>query len=114
EALADRVTVLRDGKMIGTWPAADLSQRRMAELMVGRQLDVLYPPKRPQPSGTPLLAVEQLSVDHGAVQASLTVRRGAVLGIGGMIGSGRTELFEGLMGLRPAEATRVELAGTAV
>src|SRR5690606_17591448 len=60
------------------------------------------------------LAVEQLSVDHGAVQASLTVRRGEVLGIGGMIGSGRTELFEGLMGLRPAEATRVELAGTAV
>lgn len=114
EALADRVTVLRDGKMIGTWPAADLSQRRMAELMVGRQLDVLYPPKRSQPSGTPLLAVEQLSVDHGAVQASLTVRRGEVLGIGGMIGSGRTELFEGLMGLRPAEATRVELAGTAV
>src|SRR5690606_28007105 len=46
EALADRVTVLRDGKMIGTWPAAELSQRRMAELMVGRELDVLYPPKR--------------------------------------------------------------------
>ncbi|CAM3974774.1 sugar ABC transporter ATP-binding protein [Bordetella muralis] len=114
EALADRVTVLRDGKMIGTWPAADLSQRRMAELMVGRQLDVLYPPKRPQPSGTPLLAVEQLSVDHGAVQASLAVRRGEVLGIGGMIGSGRTELFEGLMGLRPAEAARIELAGNAV
>ncbi|HYG44931.1 MAG TPA: sugar ABC transporter ATP-binding protein [Bordetella sp.] len=114
EALADRVTVLRDGKMIGTWPAAGLSQRRMAELMVGRQLDVLYPPKRPQPSGAPLLAVERLSVDRGAVQASLMVRRGEVLGIGGMIGSGRTELCEGLMGLRPAEASRIELQGGAV
>lgn len=111
EALADRISVLRDGKMIGTWPAAELSQRHMAELMVGRQLDVLYPPKRPQPSGDPLLVVEQLSVDHAAVQASLTVRPGEVLGIGGMIGSGRTELFEGLMGLRPAHAHRIELKG---
>jgi ribose transport system ATP-binding protein len=114
EALADRITVLRDGKMIGTWPAADLSPRRMAELMVGRQLDVLYPPKRPPPAGDPILAVEGLSVDHGAVQASLAVRPGEVLGIGGMIGSGRTELFEGLMGLRPAQAGRITMAGRAV
>ena len=110
EALADRITVLRDGKMIGTWPAAELSQRRMAELMVGRQLDVLYPPKRPPPLEDPLLVIEQLSVDHGAIEASLMVRPGEVLGIGGMIGSGRTELFEGLMGLRPAHARRIELA----
>jgi ribose transport system ATP-binding protein len=114
EALADRITVLRDGKMIGTWPAADLSPRRMAELMVGRQLDVLYPPKRPPPAGDPILVVEGLSVDHGAVQASLAVRPGEVLGIGGMIGSGRTELFEGLMGLRPAQAVRITMAGRAV
>jgi ribose transport system ATP-binding protein len=111
EALADQISVLRDGRMIGTWPAAELSQRKMAELMVGRQLDVLYPAKRPQPSADPLLIIEQLSVDHNAVQASLTVRPGEVLGIGGMIGSGRTELFEGLMGLRPAHAHRIELNG---
>lgn len=111
EALADRITVLRDGKMIGTWPAAELTQRRMAELMVGRELDVLYPPKRPMPSSEPVLVINHLSVDHGAVEASLQVRPGEVLGIAGMIGSGRTELFEGLMGLRPAEAKRIELAG---
>ncbi|MCC2597168.1 sugar ABC transporter ATP-binding protein [Pusillimonas sp. MFBS29] len=114
EALADRITILRDGKMIGTWPATELSQRQMAELMVGRQLDVLYPPKRQRSTGDPLLVVEQLSVDHGAVQASLTVRPGEVLGIGGMIGSGRTELFEGLMGLRPAHAQHIELNGQAI
>ena len=111
EALADRITVLRDGKMIGTWPAEELTQRRMAELMVGRQLDVLYPPKRSARTAAPVLRVEQLSVDHGAVQASFSVSPGEVVGIGGMIGSGRSELFEGLMGLRPAEAVRVELAG---
>lgn len=114
EALADRITVLRDGKMIGTWPAADLSQRQMAELMVGRELDVLYPPKRPPPADAPLLLIEQLSVDQGAVEASLMVRPGEVLGMGGMIGSGRTELFEGLMGLRPADASRIELAGRTI
>ncbi|NYT60011.1 sugar ABC transporter ATP-binding protein [Alcaligenaceae bacterium] len=114
QALADRISVLRDGKMIGTWPAAELSQRDMAELMVGRQLDVLYPAKRPQPSGDPLLIIEQLSVDHAAVQASLAARPGEVLGIGGMIGSGRTELFEGLMGLRPAHAQRIALKGQTI
>ena len=111
EALADRITVLRDGRKIGTWPAAELSQRQMAELMVGRELDVLYPPKRTPPTAEPLLVIEQLVVDHGAVEASLVVRPGEVLGIGGMVGSGRTELFEGLMGLRPAEVSRIELAG---
>src|SRR5690606_20037337 len=114
EALADRITVLRDGKMIGTWPAKNLTQRQMAELMVGRELDVLYPAKRPAADKPPVLAVDGLSVDKGAVQASFSLRPGEVLGIGGMISSGRTELFEGLMGLRPAEAQRIELHGKPV
>ncbi|TNC64896.1 sugar ABC transporter ATP-binding protein [Rubellimicrobium roseum] len=111
EALADRITVLRDGQMIGTYPAASLTQRAMAELMVGRELAMLYPPKRPAPTGAPLLEVTGLSVGHGAQAGSFEVRPGEVLGIGGMIGSGRTELFEGLMGLRPARADRVVLNG---
>ncbi|MDQ0317849.1 sugar ABC transporter ATP-binding protein [Amorphus orientalis] len=114
EALADRVTVLRDGRMIGTWPAADLDQRQMAELMVGRELSMLYPPKRGAASGEPVLAVEDLSVDHGRVVGSFTVRAGEVLGIGGMIGAGRTELMEGLMGLRPAQSRSIAVAGTSV
>ncbi|SCY62476.1 sugar ABC transporter ATP-binding protein [Paracoccus tibetensis] len=110
EALADRITVLRDGQMIGTFPAAGMSQRRMAELMVGRRLDMLYPPKRTDPGET-LLEIEALSVEHGRQEASLTIRAGEVLGIGGMIGAGRTELIEGLMGLRPATARRIALRG---
>lgn len=114
EALADRITVLRDGQKIGTWPANELSQRDMAELMVGRELDMLYPPKRSVPLGEPLLVVENISIGHGAQQGSFSVRAGEVLGIGGMIGSGRTELFEGLVGLRPSEAGRVTLNGAAI
>ena len=113
EALADRITVLRDGRMIGTWPAKGLTQRDMAELMVGRKLDMLYPAKRPAPTAEPLFKVENLVVDHGAVMGSFAVRPGEVLGIGGMIGSGRTELCEGLMGLRPSQG-RAVLNGNAM
>ncbi|WP_254871562.1 sugar ABC transporter ATP-binding protein [Pseudooceanicola sp. HF7] len=111
EALADRATVLRDGKMIGTWPAQELDQRQMAELMVGRELSMLYPPKRGVSNADPALAVEDLSVDHGKIAGSFDVRPGEVLGIGGMIGAGRTELVEGLMGLRPAQAGSIMLNG---
>lgn len=114
EALADRVTVLRDGKMIGTWLAKGLSQREMAELMVGRELSMLYPKKRGLSDKPPVLEVEGLSVDDGRAEASFVVRPSEVLGIGGMIGSGRTELFEGLMGLRPSVVMRVALHGTPV
>jgi ribose transport system ATP-binding protein len=111
EALADRITVLRDGRMIGTWPADELSQRQMAELMVGRKLDMLYPHKREAATGAPLLEVVDIEVDHGSQKASFSVRPGEVLGFGGMIGSGRTELIEGLMGLRHSQAARVSVNG---
>lgn len=111
QALADRVTVLRDGCMIGTWPAATLGQRDMAELMVGRELEMLYPHKRPVTTVSPILAVSDLAVDHGTQKVSFSVSPGEVLGIGGMIGAGRTELIEGLMGLRPSHAAKVMLHG---
>ena len=111
QALADRVTVLRDGRMIGTWPAAGLNQREMAELMVGRELEMLYPHKRAPAEGAPILSVTDLVVDNGVNGATFSVRPGEVLGIGGMIGAGRTELIEGLMGLRPSQARSVVLNG---
>lgn len=114
QALADRITVLRDGRMIGTWPAVGLSQREMAELMVGRELEMLYPHKRPPLEAAPILSVNDLTVDHGSESASFSVRPGEVLGIGGMIGAGRTELIEGLMGLRPSHARSVVLNGTEI
>ena len=111
QALADRITVLRDGRLIGTWRADGMGQREMAELMVGRELDMLYPQKRPRATSASILSVKDLSVDHGTETVSFEVRPGEVLGIGGMIGAGRTELIEGLMGLRPSQATRVTVNG---
>jgi ribose transport system ATP-binding protein len=111
EAVADRITVLRDGKMIGTWEAPTLDQRQMAELMVGRELSMLYPAKRPAATSAPILEVVDLDVEDGSQVASFELRPGEVLGLGGMIGSGRTELFEGLLGLRASRASRILLNG---
>lgn len=114
EALADRITVLRDGKMIGTYDAAAVTQADMARLMVGRELSMLYPPKRGVSQQAPILEIEHLSVPGFVEDASLLARPGEVLGLGGMIGAGRTELFEGLLGLRPAKVAQVRVAGKPV
>lgn len=110
QRLADKVTVLRDGKMVGSYPGHSLSQMDMARLMVGRDLAALYPPKRVKaPSGVEL-TVRDLSVPGFVKGVSFQVRQSEILGFAGMIGAGRTELFEGIMGLRPAKGV-VELLG---
>ena len=103
QRLADKVTVLRDGRMVGTHPGHTLSQMDMAHLMVGRELAALYPAKTTVPSQEPVLAVRNLRVPGWVADASFTLHRGEVLGFAGMIGAGRTELFEGIVGLRPAQ-----------
>ncbi|WP_407644951.1 sugar ABC transporter ATP-binding protein [Devosia rhizoryzae] len=114
EALANRITVLRDGKMIGTYDAEAVTQEDMARLMVGRELSMLYPPKRGVSQQQPILEIENLSVPGFVTEASLVARPGEVLGLGGMIGAGRTELFEGLLGLRPSKVGQVRVDGKAV
>lgn len=113
QRLADKVTVLRDGRMVATRPGHTLSQLDMARLMVGRELSALYPPKTGRLVGEPMLQVRQAEVPGLVHEATFTVHRGEVLGFAGMIGAGRTELFEGLLGLRPCKAT-VELNGQPV
>ena len=97
--IADRVTVLRDGKRVLEAPAESLSEDRMAEAMVGRELSDLYPPKH-RPRDEVVLEVENLSVPGLVTGASFVLRRGEVLGFAGLVGSGRTELMEGIVGLR--------------
>jgi ribose transport system ATP-binding protein len=100
-AIADRVTVLRDGKHIATRNAAELTPLEMARLMVGRDVSRLYPERPPEPTGEPILEVKSLDVPGFASDASFAVRPGEILGFAGLIGAGRTELLEGTVGLRP-------------
>ena len=87
----------------------------MANLMVGRELSDLYPPKDPRRAvAAPLLKVQGLTVPGWAQDVSFEVRPGEILGFAGLVGAGRTELFEGLLGLRPHSVERIELDGRAV
>ncbi|TPN86590.1 sugar ABC transporter ATP-binding protein [Mesorhizobium sp. CU2] len=110
QRLADKVTVLRDGKMVGTHPGHTLSQIDMARLMVGRELNALYPQKQATRTSEPMLSVLNAVVPGFVQDVSFTVHKGEILGFAGMIGAGRTELFEGILGLRPGMAT-IELNG---
>ena len=105
QRLADKVTVLRDGRVVGTHPGHTLSQMDMAHLMVGRELSALYPAKTAKATREPVLAVRDACVPGLVNGVSFVAHRGEILGFAGMIGAGRTELFEGIVGLRPATAT---------
>ena len=104
---------MRDGRFVAREPTASLTRRQMANLMVGRELADLYPPKDPAPDASvpPLLAVEGLDVPGWAEDIGFEVRPGEILGFAGLVGAGRTELFEGLLGLRPHTVARLELQG---
>jgi len=109
-ALADRVTVLRDGRVVHSGPAAELTPHQMASLMVGRELEDMFPGQAPPGQGT-LLRVEGLSVPGWVHDLSFTLSPGEVLGFAGLVGAGRTEAFEGLIGLRRHTVRRTELGG---
>ncbi len=109
--IADRVAVLRDGQIVRVEKASDISEHEMAEAMVGRPLSEIYPARRGVQAGKPLIAVEGLTAVGVVSDASLEIRGGEVLGISGLVGSGRTELFEALLGLRPARCRSFSLRG---
>ena len=113
ERVTDEVVVMRDGRFVTRAPTASLTRREMANLMVGRELADLYPPKDPPPPQDvpPLLRVQGLTVPGWAQDIGFDVRPGEILGFAGLVGAGRTELFEALLGLRPHSVQRLELAG---
>ena len=115
ERTTDEVVVMRDGLLVAREPTASVTRRQMANLMVGRELADLFPPKLPAPQdGAPAIKVRGLTVPGWAEDIGFEVRRGEILGFAGLVGAGRTELFEGLLGLRPRSAGTVELAGKPV
>ncbi len=105
KAIADRVTVLRDGRHIATRDIEGLEPVEMARLMVGRDMSKLYPEKPVAASDHVVLSVRNMVVPGYVENASFVLRRGEILGFGGLVGAGRTELFEAIVGLRPGRAT---------
>lgn len=113
--ISDDVTIMRDGKLIGTWQAAELTTDLIISKMVGRDLTQRFP-KRSNEPGDVVLKVEGLtsSLDHSFQNVSFELRKGEILGVGGLVGAQRTELIEALFGLRSVRAGQVTLNGREV
>ena len=111
--LADRVTVMKDGRLVGTRPAAEVSLTAIVRMMIGTDVKDHYP-KEQHARPEPLLEVNDLRTASGVNGVSLTVHKGEVVGLGGMIGAGRTEIGRALFGADPATGGSMKLAGTPV
>ncbi|WP_284944072.1 sugar ABC transporter ATP-binding protein [Acidisoma cladoniae] len=111
--IADRVTVLRDGRLLGTFDAKEMTGRRLGTLMTGHEFD--YTVTVPDLSAAPVvLSTRGLSRTGDFEDISLDLRRGEILGVIGLLGSGRTELALSLFGMRPAERGEIRLDGKPV
>ena len=97
--ICDRLVILRDGHLVSIDEVSDIDEQEMAEKMVGRELNKIYPEKT-IPGEQTVLKVSNLSVPGFATDISFELKAGEVLGFAGLIGAGRTEVFEAIMGLR--------------
>jgi rhamnose transport system ATP-binding protein len=109
--LADRVTVLRDGKYINTWDIADVDNHTLVTAMVGREI-VQFFPKRNMVPGAAIFQVEGLSRMGFFKDVSFTLRKGEVLALTGLVGAGRTEVCEAIFGITAYDAGTITLDGT--
>lgn len=109
--LADRVTVLRDGEVIETRPIPGTTREQLIQLMVGRELSAVFP-KRATKAGEIAFEVRNLCCQAtGIKDVSLSVRRGEILGLAGLVGAGRTKLARTVFGLHPLDSGEIRVAG---
>ncbi|OAB32522.1 sugar ABC transporter ATP-binding protein [Paenibacillus macquariensis subsp. defensor] len=113
--ISDDVTIMRDGKKIGTWPAKELTTDSIISKMVGRDLTNRFP-ERDNVPGDVILKVQDLTSPHSKSfrDISFDLRKGEILGIGGLVGAQRTELIEALFGLREIASGTISLNGKEV
>jgi ABC-type sugar transport system ATPase subunit len=110
--LADTVTVLREGKHVRTAPASEQTPEQLVTAMLGRKFDVVFPAKAyPKGDAPVVLSVKNLSSPPRVRDVSFEVRAGEIVGLAGLIGSGRSEACQAIFGARPAEAGAIALNG---
>ncbi|MBO8141954.1 MAG: sugar ABC transporter ATP-binding protein [Firmicutes bacterium] len=108
--VSHRITVLKDGRVVATRPNSGMTHRDVIRLMVGSEIEEYYP-KEHHASDTPLLTVRGLRTAAGVTDATFTVHRGEVLGLAGMLGSGRTAIARAIFGLEPLVDGVIEFKG---
>jgi ribose transport system ATP-binding protein len=107
--ISDRFTVLRDGRSVGGGPTASTPTSQIISMMVGRDVEDLYP-RSPRKAGEVVLEVKDLAGRSKPVDATLTLHRGEVVGIAGLVGAGRTEFLRSLFGLDRVRSGEIKLA----
>ncbi|NLD58377.1 MAG: sugar ABC transporter ATP-binding protein [Clostridiales bacterium] len=108
--ICDRVTILRDGCVVGESAVGDITREGIIEKMVGRPIDMEYPHRTAKPAET-ILEVRHLSRGRKLRDIGFELRRGEILGIAGLVGAGRTELAEALFGADPADSGEIFIKG---
>jgi ribose transport system ATP-binding protein len=109
--IGDRITVLRDGKFVATLPAAEAGETRLVELMTGRVITQIFPKVSYQPREL-VLETERLTTADGTVRdVSIAVRAGEIVGLAGLVGSGKSELARACFGIEPIASGRVHFFG---
>ena len=109
--IGDRLSVLRNGNYIGTWNVKDLSVDEIVSKMVGRDIDSNYPFLADSPVGNEMMRVRDLKNNTSPEGVSFSVRKGEILGVAGLIGSGRTEAMRGIFGADPIQSGSIVLEG---
>ncbi len=116
--ICDQITVMRDGCLVDSKPARELNQEKMIHLMVGRELSNLYTKSKNKSvdfnQEEVLLEVEGMTRNGEFQDVSFSVKRGEILGISGLMGSGRTEVMETVFGLRKADSGTVKIKGRTI
>ncbi|HLK66591.1 MAG TPA: sugar ABC transporter ATP-binding protein [Bryobacteraceae bacterium] len=113
-SIADRVTVLRDGNTVDTRNRGEIDRAELIRMMVGREVSAIFP-KRAVPIGDVVLETRALGSQAAGIRdVSIAVKRGEILGLAGLVGSGRTQLAETLFGLTPADSGQILLDGRQV
>jgi ribose transport system ATP-binding protein len=109
--IADRMTVMKDGQVVGTVPAAEAKLDDIIRMMVGRPLAALFPPQGERRVGEERLAVRDLRAGHRVRGVTFSVRAGEIVGLGGLVGSGRTEVARLIFGADRLEAGAILIDG---
>lgn len=111
--ISDEVTIMRDGQLVGCWPASELTQQLIVSRMVGREMNNQFPPKVHTPRPDVMLDVKNLTSANprSFKNVSFQLHKGEILGLGGLVGAQRTELMESIFGLRPIASGTITIGG---
>lgn len=111
--ISDEITIMRDGQLMGTWPASEMTTDTIVARMVGREMSDRFPPRVHTPGEEDYLKVENFTSTNprSFKDVSFSVKRGEIFGIGGLVGAQRSELMEALFGLRGLESGKVTVDG---